>query len=243
MAQAIFKQWFVDFEFPNEDGEPYKSSGREMVESELGAIPKGWNILKLADVCTKITDGSHFSPKHCENGLYPMLSVKDMEYYGFDYRECKQIDKEDFEKMVKSDCVPRINDILVAKDGSYLKHIFITNEERKEAILSSIAIFRPNINVIYPEVLLYTLKDPILQKKVKENYVSGSALPRIVLKDFKNFKILVPPLQEQNNMAELFKVYRKQIDINTVQNKKLKSLRNIMLPKLMSGEMRVPSNN
>lgn len=41
MAQAIFKQWFVDFEFPNEDGEPYRSSGGEMVESELGMIPKG----------------------------------------------------------------------------------------------------------------------------------------------------------------------------------------------------------
>ena len=44
MAQAIFKQWFVDFEFPNEDGEPYKSSGGEMVESELGMIPKGWEV-------------------------------------------------------------------------------------------------------------------------------------------------------------------------------------------------------
>ena len=40
MAQSIFKRWFVDFEFPNEEGEPYKSSGGEMVESELGMIPK-----------------------------------------------------------------------------------------------------------------------------------------------------------------------------------------------------------
>jgi type I restriction enzyme S subunit len=46
MAQAIFKQWFVDFEFPNEDGEPYKSSGGEMVESELGMIPKGWEVVR-----------------------------------------------------------------------------------------------------------------------------------------------------------------------------------------------------
>ena len=44
MAQALFKRWFVDFEFPNEEGQPYKSSGGEMVESELGMIPKGWNI-------------------------------------------------------------------------------------------------------------------------------------------------------------------------------------------------------
>lgn len=47
IAQAIFKQWFVDFEFPNEDGEPYQSSGGEMVESELGLIPKGWEVGNL----------------------------------------------------------------------------------------------------------------------------------------------------------------------------------------------------
>src|SRR5690606_33294984 len=50
MAQTIFKQWFVDFEFPNEDGEPDKSSGGEMVERELGIIPKGWKVVTLGDL-------------------------------------------------------------------------------------------------------------------------------------------------------------------------------------------------
>ena len=47
LAQTLFKQWFIDFEFPNENGEPYKSSGGEMVESELGEIPKGWSISNI----------------------------------------------------------------------------------------------------------------------------------------------------------------------------------------------------
>lgn len=42
LAQTLFKRWFIDFEFPNENGDPYKSSGGEMVDSELGEIPKGW---------------------------------------------------------------------------------------------------------------------------------------------------------------------------------------------------------
>lgn len=62
MAQAIFKQWFIDFEFPNENGEPYKSSGGEMVESELGMIPKGWDILKLNQI-SEITMGVSPSSK------------------------------------------------------------------------------------------------------------------------------------------------------------------------------------
>ena len=49
LAQTLFKQWFIDFEFPNENGEPYKSSGGEMVESELGEIPKGWEVKSLKD--------------------------------------------------------------------------------------------------------------------------------------------------------------------------------------------------
>lgn len=49
LAQTLYKHWFVDFEFPNENGEPYKSSGGEMVNSELGLIPKGWEILNLQD--------------------------------------------------------------------------------------------------------------------------------------------------------------------------------------------------
>jgi type I restriction enzyme, S subunit len=60
MAQAIFKHWFVDFEFPDENGKPYKSSGGEMVESELGMIPKDWEVTNLGTV-TDITMGQ--SPK------------------------------------------------------------------------------------------------------------------------------------------------------------------------------------
>lgn len=239
MAQALFKRWFVDFEFPNEEGNPYKSSGGEMIESELGMIPKGWNISTLNDVCMKITDGSHYSPKNCVDGIYPMLSVKDMQDYCFDYKSCKKIGEEDFKKMLNSDCVPKVNDIVIAKDGSYLKHVFIINKDKKEAILSSIAIFRANVEKIYPEVLLWLLKNPLLQKIVKENYVSGSALPRIVLKDFRRLKIVVPPLEVQKSIVNLFLEIRKQIDINTENNKNLSDIRNILLPKLMSGEIRV----
>src|SRR5699024_649855 len=50
LAQTLFKRWFVDFEFPNEEGKPYKSSGGKMVESELGMIPQGWSEGVLKDI-------------------------------------------------------------------------------------------------------------------------------------------------------------------------------------------------
>src|SRR3989344_3404038 len=59
IGQAIFKRWFVDFEFPNEEGKPYKSSGGEMVESELGGIPKGWRVGKLGE-CGEFKNGINY---------------------------------------------------------------------------------------------------------------------------------------------------------------------------------------
>ena len=56
-AQAIYKNWFVDFEFPDENGKPYKSNGGEMVESELGEIPKGWVVSTIKKFCKEMKSG------------------------------------------------------------------------------------------------------------------------------------------------------------------------------------------
>src|SRR5207248_6608887 len=70
MAQALYREWFVHCRFPGHEK-------RKMIESPLGMIPEGWEVKHLSEVCSRITDGSHWSPKTVENG-YPMASVKDM---------------------------------------------------------------------------------------------------------------------------------------------------------------------
>lgn len=127
---------------------------------ELGAI--GYEI------CIKVTDGSHFSPKDDANSTIPMFSVKDMQEFSFNEEHCKHISQEDFNKMISQDCVPKRNDILVAKDGSYLKEIFVNEIENKKAILSSIAIFRPNVTIVNPYFLCYLLKSPDIINYTKE---------------------------------------------------------------------------
>ncbi|MCK9360740.1 restriction endonuclease subunit S [Patescibacteria group bacterium] len=78
IASALFKRWFVDFEFPNEKGKPYKSSGGKMVESELGEIPEGWCISSFAETIEILSGGT---PKTSEvgywNGDIPWFSVVD----------------------------------------------------------------------------------------------------------------------------------------------------------------------
>ncbi len=193
----------------------------------------------MGDVCAKITDGSHYSPTDSPSSPYPMYSVKDMEAYGFNPSSCKHITEKEFHKMQKNDCVPLLNDILVTKDGSYLKEIFICSEPKEEAILSSIAIFRPNTSIIMPEILLYLLKQPSVRKDVGDNYVSGSALPRIVLKDFKKYAFMLPPMEEQSKIGSALHAIRLQTKANIDEMQRLSSLRDLLLPRLMSGELDV----
>ena len=186
-----------------------------------------------------MTDGSHFSPKDELQSSIPMLSVKDMEKYDFNFSACKHISEIDYSKMIANDCVPQVDDILVAKDGSYLKEIFICNEQRKLAILSSIAIFRPNQAVITPEILLAFLKSPAVLREVRDNYVSGSALPRIVLKDFKKLRFLLPKPKKQAMISPILSTFRRAIAENVKESQRLQSIRDTLLPSLMSGELDV----
>ncbi len=171
-----------------------------------------WKEYKLKEICQKITDGSHSSPKaQCEG--YPMFSVKDMLEYGFDYSKCKYISLEDFLSLKQNDCIPQKGDILVAKDGSYLKQIFVCKETKDEGILSSIAIFRPN-KLVDSYFLCYLLKSPEVFNYITNNCVSGSALPRIVLKDFKEVTLKVPSRKTQEGIVSILKSLDDKIELN-----------------------------
>jgi type I restriction enzyme S subunit len=178
-----------------------------------------WKEYKLKDICIKITDGSHSSPRGVDDG-YPMFSVKDMQEYGFDYSKCKYVSNDDFLSLKQNDCVPQKGDVLVAKDGSYLKQIFVCKETRDEGILSSIAIFRPN-NIVDSFFLCYLLKSPEVYNYIANNCVSGSALPRIVLKDFKEVKLRVPSLTKQKEIVSILKSLDDKIEANRKTNENL----------------------
>ena len=118
-----------------------------------------WKKVIVDKLCTKVTDGSHQSPKAFPGG-FPMFSVKDMRTYNFDYSNCKRISQEDFDRLVNQGCKPEIDDILIAKDGSVLKHVFKVNKEPDYVLLSSIAILRPIKEIIDPDFFVYAVKSP-----------------------------------------------------------------------------------
>lgn len=181
------------------------------------------NLYTLDQICKKITDGSHQSPKEDPTG-YPMISVKDMTEFGFDLSKAKHISKNDFEKLVKQGCKPEVDDILIAKDGSVMKHIFRVRNADNIVLLSSIAILRPNKEIVYPDFLVYSLKNNRVKEDILNNYVSGSGVPRIVLKDFKKVELDIPNLDLQINISKKLRSLDDKIELNTQINQTLEQI-------------------
>ena len=177
---------------------------------------EGVEMKTLGDICTKITDGSHFSPQAVEQGYY-MPSVKDMRNNGFDYSTCKQISEEDFENLVNNGCKPKLNDVLIAKDGSMLKYVFPVLEEKSIVVLSSIAILTPKQEFVNSKYLSYYLiQDKIKDKTIRE-FSSKGGVPRIILKNFKKVIILYPSLSEQQRIVSILDTF--EASINNLEQK------------------------
>lgn len=187
-------------------------------------MKSNWMTTTINDVCSLVTDGAHNSPKSVEKGRY-MASVKDFTEFGFDFSNCRRISEEDYERLRKQGCVPEKDDILVGKDGArYFEDIVIYKQDEQPALLSSIAILRADRKKIIPEFLYYTLKTPAVKKNVRDNYGSGSAIPRIVLKDFKRMPFSFPSVDEQRKITAICSAIDSKIQVNNAINKNLSDL-------------------
>lgn len=197
-------------------------------------MKSNWITTTLDEVCSLVTDGAHNSPRSVERGYY-MASVKDFTEYGFDFSKCRKISKEDYEKLRRQGCVPQKEDVLVGKDGArYFEDIIIYRQDEQPALLSSIAILRVNRKKITPEFLYYTLKTPAIKKDVRDNYGSGSAIPRIVLKDFKRMPFSYPNIDEQQKITAVCSAIDEKIQVNNVINKNLEQQIEMLLLKTIN---------
>ena len=191
-----------------------------------------WKTSTIGAACSLVTDGSHSSPKSVESGEY-MVSVKDFTEYGFDFTSCRRISSDDYETLKRNGCVPEQGDILIGKDGArYFEDIIIYRQPERPALLSSIAILRCNKEEIQPEFLYYTLRTPGFKQDVRDNYGSGSAIPRIILKDFKRMPISYPSLEVQKQITAVLSILDQRIQANTKINDNLEQQAQTLFQKL-----------
>ena len=174
---------------------------------------KGWEVKKMGETCQYITDGSHYSPKDDENGTIPMLSVKDMQQNRFSYENCKMISEVEYQKLLSTGCKPNKGDVLIAKDGSYFKYIFVLKEEKEQALLSSIAITRPDTKILNSEYLVGYLSTKEIYETVERELLTGTAIKRVILKGLRELNVCVPPLPLQQEFADKIEAIEKQKEL------------------------------
>jgi len=197
-----------------------------------------WEEVRLGEVCSKVTDGAHHSPKSVDSG-YPMYSVKDMKSTGFSKKTARLISKSDFLSLVKQNCKPEINDILIAKDGSILKCCFVVKEEIRGVILSSIALLRPKLSTIQPEFIAQYFSQEFIKYFVGKALTSGSGVPRIILKDFKGIHLRIPTIVEQQKIATVLTNADQEIELLEQQLADLKQEKKALMQQLLTGKRRV----
>jgi type I restriction enzyme S subunit len=183
-----------------------------------------WQTLTLADVCTLITDGAHQSPKTVLRGK-PMASVKDLTRFGVDLTGARHIAMEDFEALVKQGCKPHVGDVLIAKDGNSALDTVCTVDHPLDAVLlSSVAILRPDPKCLDSVFLKFYLSSPETIDYLKGNFISGAAIPRVVLRDFKRAEIRLPSLNIQKRIAAVLQSIDSKIELNHRINQTLEAI-------------------
>ena len=244
MAQVIFKHWFIDFEFPNENGEPYKSSGGEMVDSEMGLIPKGWRFEKLGNLLSEIVTGNR--PKggvsKFKKGI-PSIGAESINgLCNYDFSKTKYIPESYFSNMKKG--IVKNGDILLYKDGAKIgrKSMFLENFPFKRCCVNS-HVFILRSNSLMKQNYLYFYLDQKFMTKNIINLNTNSAQPGINSTSVKTLRILLPSDKTLNLFNELVFPILRIIFNNSKGNQCLSNLRDALLPKLMSGEIRVPIND
>ena len=234
MAQGIFKRWFVDFEFPNEDGEPYKSSGGEMVDSELGMIPKGWEVKVLGDICD--VKGGKRLPKGKivldEKTEYPYLRVTDITSGYVNMNSIKYIDEETREKI--SRYIIEYSDLYISIAGTIGLVGSINKELDGASLTENMArIICNNIEKYYMKLYLNYGE---IQHLIKTRAV-GSTQPKLPLYVIKDIPVLVPTDKVMNRFKEIIVPLYKSIEENLSNIETIVDIRDSLLPKLMSGEI------
>ena len=227
MAKLMYDYWFVQFDFPNENGKPYKSSGGKMVFNEelKREIPKSWEVKPL----TKEMDlqyGFPFSTKlfNSEKNGVPVIRIRDIQNGSISYYSTEDVD--DKYKLEK-------RDILVGMDGNF--HINYWNSEN--CYLNQRCLRIRSTQESISEIQARYMIEPYI--KAREKNVSKTTVAHLSARDVNDLKVLIAQLELQNKANKFFKSTLNKIVSNREQNQKLIGLRDWLLPMLMNGQVTV----
>ena len=228
MAATIYREWFVEFRFPSHENVP-------MVESELGLIPQGWKIGRLADLCSVIP-GYAFKSKDWQNTGIAVVKIKNI-------KSDNTIDTQDVDCVSPAILLPKLDkyrlengDFLIAMTGATAGKVGRLRTKTTMMLNQRVAKLNPidgYRDYIWCKI---SLKET---QKAFFRLADGAAQPNMSGSQIENCKIISPPLSVCNHFSSVVGEMLIQTDNLILRNANLRQTRDLLLPKLVAGEIDV----
>ena len=222
IAQTLFKHWFIDFEFPNEDGKPYRSSGGEMVRSELGEIPVGWRVGKLKDITEVINGRAYKQTEFREEGT-PIVRIQNLTGKGQIVYSDLALDRK---KYISK------GDLIYAWSATFGPYIWRGVKSIYHYHIWNMNCFNPAFKY-YLYIHLKNVSDRV------KNQGTGSIFTHITKELMESQALLIPENTVMERWHDVAKSVFEKIMLNYEQIETLTKTRDVLLPKLMSGKLRI----
>lgn len=244
MAKTLYDYWFVQFDFPDDNGKPYKSSGGKMVWNEAlkRDIPEGWETNELGE-CVSIQRGISYKSSEINGDGISMISLNSFNLDGtYKPEGIKKYSGKYTEKnlVTEGDLLIAITD--VTRNAEIIgKSIIVPNYYTELVISMDIAKIIPNKNLT--ESYLMMLFNSDHYHNYIKWYASGTIVLHLNLDGMNWYKAEIPPKNLLDKFDDLFKPLAKRINETKKQNQELASLRDWLLPMLMNGQVSVASTS
>ena len=217
MAQAIFKNWFVDFE-PFKDG--------KFVDSELGMIPEGWKVGSPYEYVKVVYGAPYKSAKFNDNGEgLPLIRIRDLKDCNPQFYTPEILPQTEYVNM---------GDIVAGMDAEFVPHIW----KGKTGLLNQrVCKLMPQQTSISNLFVLYLMKPEL---EFVQSYKTGTTVSHLGKADIDKFVVVLPPLEVVDECSKLLDSILQRIKNISAESRTLSLLRDILLPRLMSGEIEIP---
>ena len=203
-------------------------------QTKVGIIPVDWNVVKIKEVA-KVKDGTHFSPKStC--GEFKYITSKNIKFGYLDLSDISYVSEEEHKVIYKS-CPVKNGDLLLTKDGANTGNACINTLNEEFSLLSSVAFIDGFENTLFNQFLLQQILWNKTQTRLQAE-MSGQAITRLTITKIDSFNIILPPLKEQEKIAEILTIWDEAITKQTELLRAKELQKKGLMQKLLSGEVR-----
>lgn len=217
MAQAIFKNWFVDFE-PFKDG--------KFVDSELGMIPEGWKVGSPYEYAKVVYGAPYKSAKFNDNGEgLPLIRIRDLKDCNPQFYTPEILPQTEYVNM---------GDIVAGMDAEFVPHIWKGNTGLLNQRVCKLMPQQTSISNLF---VLYLMKPEL---EFVQSYKTGTTVSHLGKADIDKFVVVLPPLEVVEECSKILDSILQRIKNISAESRTLSTLRDTLLPRLMSGELEIP---